>query len=105
MTNQTIADAARAYVPQSTKNITELESVPINVLIQDGEGEYTDDETGKAVEFHYKFIEIDGEKFRMPLSVLGSLKAIMEKKPTLKSFAVTKQGTGRQTKYTVIPLD
>jgi len=36
--------------------------------------------------------------------VLGNLKAILGQKPDLKTFKVTKQGAGMNTKYTVIPL-
>ena len=50
-------------------------------------------------------MSLDGEDYRVPGKVLGDLKAILEKKPTLKKFAVSKKGTGIQTSYTVIPLD
>ena len=54
--------------------------------------------------FKYKVIIVDGEEYRVPSSVLGSLKAILEKKPDLKEFTVSKVGNGMDTRYTVIPL-
>jgi len=33
------------------------------------------------------------------------LKAILEKKPDLKTFSVSKKGQGMNTVYTVIPMD
>lgn len=66
-------------------------------------------ETGTNAEtqepYEYNFIEVNGEKYRVPDSVLNNLKAILEKKPNLKTFCVTKSGEGRLTKYTVIPLE
>ena len=97
---QSIKDAALSYVPKSTRNIVELKSVPIDLV--------TFEETAKdqdGSEFTYKYIEVASEKYRMPDSVLKDLKAILSKKPTLKSFSVTKTGEGRNTRYTVIPLD
>lgn len=98
--NKTIAESAKSYVPKTAKNITELKSVAVDLLIQEDEGV---DSAG--AEYTYNYVEVDGEKYRVPDSVLNNLKAILEKKPNLKSFAVSKTGEGRLTKYTVIPLD
>jgi len=98
--NQSIRQKAMEYQPKTAKNITELKSVDVNLAIQEEGG--TDDQ-GK--EYSYNFIEVDGQKYRIPDSVLNNLKAILDKKPGLKTFAVTKTGEGRNTKYTVIPLD
>jgi hypothetical protein len=98
--NKTIKEHAMEYQPKTAKNITELKTVSVNLIPQIETGEDID---GK--EYTYKYIEVNGEKFRIPESVLFNLKAIMEKKPTLQNFAVTKTGEGRSTKYTVIPLD
>ena len=95
-----IKDSAKSYVSKQTKNIAELKSVEVDLALLDGKGK---DQTGK--EFTYKYIEIDGDEYRVPDKVLKDLKAILEKKPTLKTFSVSKQGTGLNTAYTVIPLD
>lgn len=100
MSNQTIKDMAKNYQPKTAKNITELKSIDVSLVMQTEEG--IDSENTK---YSFNFIEINGEKFRVPDSVLKDLKAILEKKPNLKTFAVTKTGEGRQTKYTTIPLD
>ena len=49
-------------------------------------------------------IVIDGEDYRVPVSVLKSLKAILEARPEVKNIKVSKTGEGLKTEYTVIPL-
>ncbi len=93
-------EAASEYEIPTTKNIADLKEVSVDLELED--------RTGKAEsgdEFKYKIIKVDGQEYRVPGSVLGSLKAILEKKPTLKKFAVTKQGSGMNTRYQVIPLE
>lgn len=98
--SKSIKESAKEYVPTQTKNIAELQEVSVDLVLFDGTGTDSD---GK--EFTYKYIEVNGEMYRVPGKVLGDLKAILEKKPTLKKFSVTKKGSGLQTQYTVIPLD
>ena len=95
-----IKESAKKYESKQTKNIADLKSVDLDLVIF--EGKATDRE-GK--DFTYNYIEVGGEEYRIPDQVLKDLKAILEKKPTLKNFSVIRQGTGINTKYTVIPLD
>ena len=95
----TLGESARQYESPKTKNITELKVVSTSFNLEDGEG--TD---SKGEKFKYKFFVIEGEEYRVPASVLGNLKAILEKKPDLKEFSVSSTGTGMDTRYTVIPL-
>jgi hypothetical protein len=97
----TIKDNAKNYQPKSVKNITDLKVVPIDLIMFEEKG--IDKNTNE--EYKYNYIEVDGEKFRIPDSVLKDLKSILEKKPSLKTFSVSKTGEGRNTKYIVIPLD
>lgn len=93
--------AVASYVPAKMKNISELTSVDTTLNLLDGEGV---DDNGKP--YKYKFVELNGEKYRVPNVVIGQLKDIMEVKPDLKHFKVKKQGEGKTgTKYTVIQLD
>ena len=95
----TLREEAQAYKPQQMKNITELEVIRTDLEVKEetfGEGAET---------FIAKTFEVDGEKYRIPVSVLNGLKAILEKKPDLKTFQVAKSGQGMSTKYTVIPLE
>ena len=96
----TIKENAQTFVPRMTKNIAELPTISVEYQVQTKTSTNRDGE-----EFTYNYIEVNGEEFRLPDSVLKDLKAILEKKPTLKSFSVSKSGDGRNTKYTVIPLD
>jgi hypothetical protein len=95
----TFKEFATAYSPPQTKNIADLPKVSIDLNIQfasakDSEGE----------EFVYNFIELNTEKYRVPNSVVGQIKDILQAKPDLKEVKVIKSGTGMQTRYTVIPL-
>jgi hypothetical protein len=98
---QSVKESAQAYVPQQTKNVADLKEVSVNMPIEDRTGK--DKETGK--DFKYKVIVVEGEDYRVPGKVLGDLKAILEKKPDLKTFSVSKRGTGMNTQYAVIPMN
>ncbi len=96
---QTIKQAAQAYESHSVGNIADLAKVSTELVIEDREG--TNDE-GKT--FSYKVIMVEEQAYRLPASVLKSLKAILEDNLNLEFFKVKKTGTGLATEYTVIPL-
>lgn len=97
----TIKQEALGFEPKaSIKNIADLPEVSTEFELQTEKGK--NNETGE--EFEYKFIDINGEKYRVPGIVIGNLKAILEENPNLKKFKVKKAGSGLDTKYTVIPL-
>ncbi len=97
---KTLKQEAEDYeTPTKTRNICELESVPISTAMEDDS--FTNKE---GEEVRQKVIVIDGEKYRVPVSVLSNLKVLMEDNPELKSFKVKKTGEGMDTRYTVIPL-
>lgn len=91
----TIKDKAKEYVAKAkVKNISELPSVETALVV------FEDVEA----EFPYSYLEVNGERYKIPASVLASLKAILEENPNLKKFKVKKSGEGMETRYTVIPL-
>ena len=94
-----LKETAQAYESKATKNIADLPKVSTALSVEDRKGT---NEDGK--EFSYKVVMIDQEEYRVPASVLKSLKAILEENPNLKDFKVKKSGTGMSTEYTVIPL-
>lgn len=95
----TLKDEAREYKPTETaKNIAELNSISTDLVVEDDSYEY------EGKEIKQKVIVVDGEKYRVPVSVLKSLKVILEESPGLKNFKVKKTGEGMKTDYTVIPL-
>lgn len=97
----TLKEYAKEYTPKKTKNIADLEVVNIETLqIEDRKGT---NEEGK--EFEYKVIVKDSEEYRVPTSVITSIKNIIEAKPSLKTVRVLKKGQGWNTEYTVVPLD
>src|SRR3990167_596867 len=96
----TLKQEAMDYKPMQTKNIAELEIVNTDLDLKEEEG--INDDTQKP--FSYKYVEINGEKYRVPVSVIKSLQAILKENPKLTKFKVKKQGEGLKTSYTVIPL-
>jgi len=89
-----LIEEAQAYEPKQTLNIADLEIVSVDVDIQEE----------NDVEFPYKFITVDGKRYRVPTSVIAELKEHLAENPKLSKFRVKKTGDGMNTKYTVIPL-
>jgi len=99
MEQKTLKQEAQDYESHSVGNIADLPKVSTDLVTEDREG--TNDE-GKT--FQYKVITVDGQNYRVPASVLKSLKALLEDNPNIKEFKVKKTGTGLSTEYTVIPI-
>ena len=97
---------AQSYEPiATTKNIADLPSVSVDLELEDDTFEFTDKITGKPKSVTQKVINIEGETYRVPVSVIGQLKIILEDNPNLKKFKVKKSGSTKDdTKYMVIPL-
>ncbi len=94
-----IGEEAAEYEPATTANIADLNKVSTVAQI-----ETKVFKEGTEDEFKIKVINVDGKDYRVPFVVLSNLKAILEEKKDLKFFKVKKDGTGMQTRYTVIPL-
>jgi len=98
--NQTLKESATNYVAPTTKNISELEKIQIDIELLDGEGT---DKDGKP--FKYKYIVQNNEEYRVPLTVIGQIQAILKKMPNTKFITVTRQGTTKtDTRYQVMPF-
>ena len=90
-----IKQEAKDYKSNATvKNISDLNSIDMDMAILED----------KEAEYPYKYIEVDGERYKMPISVLKNLKVILEANPNVKTFQVKKSGKGMDTSYVVIPL-
>ena len=88
-----------------TKNIADLNEVSTDLQLEDDEFELIDDVTKQPKVVKQKVIHIDGEKYRVPVSVIQQLKIILKDNPTIKKFKVKKSGTTKaDTRYQVIPL-
>ena len=94
----TIKEEAQAYEPPQTLNIADLDKIPIDLELKDGTGK---DKEG--IDFKYKYAEIEGKQYRVAGSILGGIKAILQKMPNLQFVQVIKQGQGMNTRYQVIP--
>lgn len=96
-----LKEIAQAYEPTGMKNISELDSVDVNAEIKEEEKENLSGE-----KYLVRCVEVDGVQYRVPFTVIKDLKAILERKPNLKCFAVSRVGTTKEdTRYAVIPLD
>ena len=97
---------AKDFVPTAkTKNIADLKEVSTDIELIDDEFEVTDKVTKQVKTVQQKLIVVEGEQYRIPVSVISQLKAILEDNPTCKKFKVLKTGTTMDdTRYQVIPL-
>ena len=94
-----IKSFAKEFEPQQMKNIADLEVVRTDTEIK---SETRKDQNNE--EYRVMFIVKDDEEYRVPASVVTQLKAVLEAKPDLATFKVTKSGQGMGTKYQVISL-
>jgi len=101
-----ISEVAKGYETTSkTKNIADLGRVSTDLEIMHDSFELTDKATGEPKTVQQQVIEVDGEKYRVPVTVIQQLKVILEDNPNLKNFKVKKSGTTKDdTRYQVIPL-
>lgn len=99
-----ISEAAKSYESTSkTKNIADLGRVSTDLELIDDSFEF--EQNGNVKTVQQKVIEVEGEKYRVPVTVIQQLKVILEDNPNLKSFKVKKSGTTKDdTRYQVIPL-
>lgn len=91
-------ELAKAYTPQQTRNIAELERIPVDLDIS------TEVKQGKEGEYTQYVAEIEGQRYRVPTSVIKGLKALITKLPSLRYITVIKTGEGMETSYQVIPM-
>jgi len=95
-----LRETSKEYEPKKTLNIADLDIVSLDVPMDKVSGT---NQEGKDFEYHVA--EIEGEKYRVPVSVIQQLKVLLEDKPELKKFKVKKSGSTKDdTRYQVIPL-
>lgn len=99
MAQKSLKEEAKAYEPSKpTKNISELQSVSTDLMLEDDSFEF------EGKEIKQKVIVVNGERYRVPVSVIRDLKVILEDNPNLKNFKVKRTGQNMETRYTLIPL-
>lgn len=94
-----LKDKATEYKSPETKNISELQRVPVDITIQ--ENTYAKDD---GTPFSVNEIEVDGEKYRVPNIVLKQMQGLLKDIPDLKAVRVMRSGEGLKTTYNTIPL-
>jgi len=99
-----LSEAANSYESTSkTKNIADLDRVSTDLELVNDSFEF--EKNGETKTVQQQIIEVDGEKFRVPVTVIQQLKVVLEDNPNLKNFKVKKSGTTKDdTRYQVIPL-
>jgi len=99
-----INEFAKDYESKATRNIAELPEVSVEIELEDDEFEFTDAE-GKVKHVKQKVINLNGENYRVPISVIQQLKVLIEDNPNMQKFKVKKSGEGKEnTRYQVIPI-
>lgn len=98
-----LIDEAEAYQP-GPKNIAELDKVPVDIDVEDEEFTFTDDQ-GKEKTGHNKIVYVNGDKYRVPKSVLKQLKILKEEHEDLEYIKVKKSGKGLNTDYHVLKVE
>ena len=96
----TLKEEAQEYKPQQFRNIADLEAVSVEQEIKRETRKNRDGE-----EYQVAFVNVAGDEYRVPNSVLEQLQTILIEKPDMKTFKVSKKGEGLNTSYTVIPLE
>lgn len=101
-----ISEYVKDYEPQqTTKNIADLKEVSTDLELEDDTFEFTDKVSKETKTVKQKIVVVNGESYRVPVSVIQQLKIIMEDNPTLKKFKVKRSGSTKDdTRYQVIPL-
>ena len=95
-----LKDESKAFESKGTLTIADLNQVDISLNLFEGDGINSND--GKP--FKYKYIEVNGEQYRVPDSVRGQIREILSIKPDCKLIKVKKTGAGMMTKYQVIAI-
>jgi len=89
----TLGEVADNYSTK-LKSVADLELVTDDMEIkEDLEAQYP-----------FKYVEVNGEKYKMPNSVLETIRDIRLEDSSKKAFKVNKTGEGIKTKYSVIAL-
>ena len=93
-----VKEAAKDWKPTQTKNVSELEYLDLELELFE---QIAIDKDGK--EFKYRFVEVDGDCYRVPYKVIGDIKEILQVNPKTQKVKVLKRGEGIKTNYTTLP--
>ena len=97
---KTLKETAQEYEAPSTMNIADLQLVPVDCAIEERKFKEGTDE-----EFTIKVALVNGESYRVPNSVLDTLRTLLKEMPSIKYVKVIKEGTGMNTRYKVVPKE
>ena len=95
----TLRESAMAYETPQTLNIADLDKIQVDLEVKQATKKNKDGE-----EFTYLYAEIDNKEYRIAGSILGGIKALLKKMPSLKYVSVIKDGQGMNTRYQVVPV-
>ena len=97
----TLKEKAQAYEQKQFHNIADLPTVSTDCVIEERMGKDFETQEPKP----YSVAVINGEDYRVPNGVLRDLKALIEAQLNVHKIKVIKSGMGKDTKYTVVPLE
>ena len=94
---RSLRDSAINYVPRRVGNIADLERISVDIPVERKTYGAGNDA------FTIDVVTVDEEDYRLPVSVVAQLQALMAVE-SFEFFKVVKTGiTMKETKYTVIP--
>lgn len=96
---KTLAQEIEEYEPNTTGNISDLESFDISEPIVTKVFKQ-----GTEEEYKKKVLVREGKEYYIPFIVINDMKEILREKPKVKAFQVLKSGTGKEgTRYRTLP--
>jgi uncharacterized FlaG/YvyC family protein len=99
-----IRQMASTYEAPETKNIADLEKFSLDLEIETKEFRRKEPKAGESETFSINVVTIDDQEYRVPTTVIGQIKVIMQNQPEVKEVKVIKSGSGFNTKYQVLAL-
>jgi len=89
-----LKETAEKYEAPKLRNVADLEFISTDWEVQEE----------LDVEFPYKYIMFNGERYKINNSIIADIKQILIVSPNITKFKVIKKGEGLKTKYTTLPL-
>ena len=77
----TLKEQAENYIAPTTKNIVELDLIPIDIEVKEATYERENPKPNEEKTFTVLEIEVENQKYRIPKTVLEQLKKLLEMKP------------------------
>lgn len=89
-----LGETADNYQKPKLHNVTELDFISANMEVLDE----------NEAEFPYKYVMVDGIRYKIPKTVIEDIQQFRKISPNITKYKIASKGSGKEIKYTVIPL-